>query len=150
MAEELRFVMNANSPVEPDFLAGVGKLLRLPRQAQLQLAGVHAEPEGACSIEYRVVVPVRLEGPEYGIADGATVDEQSSVRLSFDVRGKLLSSHFNGIDDRRVALVRDQVKKLAAQGQIASTRPEASSQAKPWYIEQDPQGIKRLKRAQMA
>ncbi len=150
MADELHLIRDSHSALEADFLMRVRKLLRLPMEAQLQLAAIHDNPIGGCSIEYTVQVPVQLDGPEYGIADGVTVDEQTSARLAFDATGKLVSSHLNGIDERHLQLVRDQVKKLAASGQIAATRPEATSGGdEPWYVEKDMQGVRRLKRTRM-
>lgn len=151
MADELHFDPDSDSALEADFLARVRKLLRLPLEAQLQLAGIHADSERGCSIEYAVTMPVQLHGAEYGMADGVIVDEQTAARLSFDAMGNLISSHFDGIDPRHLELVRDQVRKLAASGQIASTRLEATpGSGKPWYLEKDAQGVKRLKRARMA
>ncbi len=149
MADDLGFLRDSDSALDADFLTRVRRQLRLPQQAQLKLAGVHADSEGGCSIEYVVTVPVQLRGSEYGIADGVTVDEQTSARLSFNAVGKHISTLFDGIDERHLELVRDQVKKLAARDQIASARPEADS-VKPWYLEKDIHGVRRLKRAQMS
>lgn len=146
MADELVFARNSDSVLGAQFLARVRKLLRLPPQAQLQSSGIRDDPAGGFSIDYDVMMPVQLQGPEYGIADGVTVEEQISARLSFDAAGKFISSRLGGIDERHLQLVRDQVIKLAATGQIALTRPETG---KPWYLEKDTEGVTRLKRAHM-
>jgi hypothetical protein len=146
VADDLVFARNTDSALSAHFLTRVRTLLRLPPQAQLQLSGIHDDPAGGSSVEYGVTIPVQLHGAEYGIADGVTVDEQTSASLSFDAAGKLISSRLDGISERHLQLVRDQVKKLAASDQIASTQPEAN---KPWYLEKDTQGVTRLKRAHM-
>ncbi len=150
MPVELWFGRDSNIALEPDFLIRVRELLQLPQHAQLELAGIQADSKGGCSIEYAIAIPIQLCGREYGIADGVVVDERSTAKLSFDGTGKFISSSFDGTDERHLKLVRDQVRKLAASDQIAPTRPEATSGSKPWYLEKDSQGVRRLKRAQMA
>ncbi len=150
MADELHLFRGSDSPLEPDFLMHVRKLLQLPQEARLELSNLHDDPNGGCSLDYSVTVSVQLNGPEYGVADGVTVDEQTSASLSFDALGNLVSTRYAGIEGRRIELIRDQVKKLAAAGQIALTRSEATpGSGKPWYLEQDTQGVRRVKRARM-
>lgn len=151
MVDALHFARASNSALDADFLTRVRRLLQLPQAAQLQLEGIDDGSEGGCSIRYTITIPVKLIGSEYGIADGVTVDERAFARLSFDAGCRLISSRLDGIDERHLELVRDQVKKLAASGQIASTRPEATAAGhQPWYLEADAQGVKRMKRARMA
>ncbi len=152
MVDELHLGKDPNSAREEAFLAGVRALLRLPSQAHLQLLSSHVDSHGGHAVEYTVTVPIRLHGPEYGVADGVTVDEQTSAQLNFDAAGKLVSSHLAPIDERHLQLVQDQVKKLAAADQIAPVPPNrgSGSKDKPWFLERDPQGVSRLKRAHMS
>lgn len=162
MANELRFAGNPESAREADFVARARAALRLPDDAQLQLKDAHHDTQGGHRLEYQVTLPVEIKGEEFGPANGVTVDEPVTASLQFDPKGALASSQVSDIDQRHLQLVKDQIKKLAAAGEIAppsadqptrgalSLAEGTDAKRKPWRVETDAQGRKRLKRAFIA
>ncbi len=157
MANDLHFAGNPDAARAPDFIARARAALRLPGDAELQLKEAHQDPQGGHRLEYQVTQLVEIKGTEFGPANGVTVDEPVTASLQFDAKGALVSSQVGSIDQRHLELVKDQIKKLAAAGQIASSTTDETSRGegfaatrKPWRIETDAQGRKRLKRAFIA
>ncbi|MGE5263322.1 MAG: hypothetical protein ACM3S0_08070 [Acidobacteriota bacterium] len=162
MANELRFAGNPEAAREADFVARARAALRLPEDAQLQLKDAHQDTQGGHHVEYQVTLPVEIKGEEFGPANGVTVDEPVTASLQFDPKGALASSQVSAIDQRHLQLVKDQIKKLAAAGEIAPPSADRPSRGalslaegtdanrKQWRVETDAQGRKRLKRAFIA
>lgn len=162
MANELRFAGNPEAAREADFVARARAALRLPEDAQLQLKDAHQDTQGGHHVEYQVTLPVEIKGEEFGPANGVTVDEPVTASLQFDAKGALAASQVSAIDQRHLQLVKDNIKKLAAAGEIAPSSADQASRAafapgagadtnrKPWRVETDAQGRKRLKRAFIA
>jgi hypothetical protein len=147
---------------EPDaardagFIERVRTALGLPPDAPLEFESVTQNAQGARTVEYSAT-QIKLDGAEFGAANGVTMDERAAVSLQFDARGALVSSQVTPVDERHLQLVKDQVRKLAAADQIYLAAPGEAinpdalrAQRKPWYVETDAQGRKRLKRAYMA
>jgi hypothetical protein len=150
MVGELHFTGDLDSARQADFLTRVCELLGLPRQVQLKLVGVNRDQSGGHTIDYAATKSIRLNGSEYGVADGVTIEEETTARLYFDAAGRLGSFHLGPFDEHHVQRIRNQVKRLAAADEIAAERPNADPSAKPWYVETDARGVKRLKRAHIA
>lgn len=162
MAKELHFAGDPEAARAADFISRARAALRLPDDAQLQLKDARQDTQGGHHLEYQVTLPVEIKGEEFGPANGVTVDEPVTASLKFDRKGTLASSQVGPIDQRHLQLVKDQIKKLAAAGEISSPQAgEASrgsfamsegkvTQRKPWRVETDAQGRKRLKRAFIA
>jgi hypothetical protein len=77
--------------------------------------------------------------------------------LQFDASGARVSSQVSSLDERRLRLTKDNLRKLAASDAIYLAAPGEAidtdalrAQRKTWYVETDAQGHKRLKRAFMA
>ncbi len=147
---------------EPDaardagFIERVRAALDLPPDAPLEFVDVTQNAQGARTVEYSAT-QIKLDGAEFGVANGVTIDEPAAVSLQFDARGALVSSQVTPVDERHLQLVKDQVRKLAAADQVYRAAPGEAidsdalrAQRKPWYVEKDAQGRKRLKRAYMA
>lgn len=146
-----------NAARDPGFIEQAKSALGLPADAQLELQNVARSVQGGATVEYAVTLPVKIEGAEFGAANGIAVDERTVASLRFDARGVLASSQVNPIDERHLRLVKDNVRKLAAADAIYVTSPGEAADTdvlriknKPWYVETDAQGRKRLKRAYMA
>jgi hypothetical protein len=138
------------------FIERVKVALNLPATAQLELQSATQLAQNEHTVEYSAS-QMKLNGAEFGAADGVTVDERAKVALRFDVRGALVSSQIDPMDEQHLRLVKDQVRKLAVADQIYLAAPGESinvdalrAQRQPWYVETDAQGSKRLKRAFMA
>ena len=156
MASQLHLT-EADAARSPDFSKQVQAALKLPDDARLELQNVAQGAHGELNVMYAATMPIEVQGAEFGNANGVMVDEPMSVSLRFDARGALVSSQVAPADDHHLRLVKDQIKKLAAADQIYPASPSESidtdalrAQRKPWYIEMDAQGRKRLKRAYMA
>ena len=155
MVVELRLT-GADAARDPGFIENAKAALNLPATAQLELQSATQIAPGERVVEYSAS-QLKLRGAEFGAADGVTVDERAMVSLRFDARGALVSSQIEPIDEQHLRWVKDQVKKLAAAEQIYLATPGESinvdalrARRKPWYVETDAQGSKRLKRAYMA
>ena len=155
MTVELRLA-EMDSARDPGFIERVKVALNLPATAQLELQSATQLAPGGHAVEYSSR-QMKLTGAEFGAADGVAIDERAKVALQFDARGALVSSQIDPTDEQHLRLVKDQVRKLAAVDQIYRAAPGESinvdalrAQRKPWYVETDAQGSKRLKRAFMA
>lgn len=139
---------------ENDLISLARAALHLPEHVRLELQNVRDDGHGNRTVEYSVIQPVELRGREYGVADGVWVDSRASATLKL-AQGRLVASELGPMDQQRLDLVKDQVKKLAATDQIDSPGSQAhggrgSAGIKPWYVEVDAQGRKRLVRSHMA
>ncbi len=155
MSDQLRLI-DSDAARDAGFIERVRAALGLPPDAPLEFEGVTQNAQGARAVRY-TASQMKLDGAEFGAANGVTVDERANVSLQFDARGALVSSQIAPADERHLQLVKDQIRKLAAADQIYLTAPgEAIDpdalrvQRKPWYVQTDAQGGKRLKRAYMA
>jgi hypothetical protein len=142
---------------EAGFIEQVKAALGLPADAQLQLQNIVHSAQGGAVVEYAVTLPIKIVGAEFGAADGVTVDERVNALLNFDANGVRLSSRISPLDAQHLHLVKDNVRKLAASDRIYLAAPGEAIDAdalraerKPWYVETDAQGHKRLKRAFIA
>lgn len=153
----LQFAGDADAARDAAFLERVKAALGLRPGSQLELQSATQDKQGKRTIEYTVTQPVTIQGKEFGAADGVVVDERMIASLRFDARGALVSSKLSPIDARHLQLVKDQIRKLAQVDEIYLAQPNQKidtdalrAQRKPWYVEVDAQGRKRLKRAYIA
>lgn len=150
--DELRIPSNPADAREPTFLERVKSALRLPEEVELEFARLSRDSEGGL-LEYIFMQPILLQGPDYGPADGVTVQEPTSARLRFDKDGMFVSFQVSLVDEQHLHSVQEQVRGLAAADQISpvssdlSGRPAFDLGPKPWYVAPDAKGRKRLKRA---
>jgi len=152
----LKFTGDAIAARDAGFIERVKNALGLLPDARLELQSATQNAQGERAVEYSAA-QIKLQGAEFGAADGVTVDERAIVSLHFDMRGALVSSQITPVDERHLRLVKDQVKKLAAADEIYLAAPGEEididalrAKRKPWYVETDEQGRKHLKRAYMA
>jgi hypothetical protein len=157
MVKKLQFAGDIRVASSAEFMEQVKQTVGLPSSACLQLSNQKRGTQGEALLEYAGTVPIRIEGKEFGAANGVTVDERLTVELRFDLRGKLESSHATAIDERHLRSVKDNLRKLATADQIYLAKPgekidteKLRAQHKPWYVETDGDACKRLKRAYIA
>jgi hypothetical protein len=155
MSDELRLT-ETDAAREPGFIERVKAALNLPESALVELQSATQNAQGERVVEYSAT-QMKLAGAEFGAADGVSIDERAAVSLRFDARGALVASQIRPMDERHFELVKDQVKKLAAADEIYLAAPGEAidvdalrARRKPWYVETDARGRKRLKRAFMA
>jgi hypothetical protein len=148
----LRFTGDAANVRSDAFIANARAALKLPGDARLEFVRASDDAQGGHTLVYSVGATVMLQGSEFGLANGVTVDDPLTATLVFDRRGELSSAQARADDPKHLALIKDQVRKLAAAGEIGSVPREKGpdGRAKPWYIETDAQGHRRLKRALIA
>ncbi len=154
---KLHFAGSADAARDAQFIARVGAALQLPPDVALELADWSRGARDEITLTYDLTVPVQIEGPEFGAASGAYVDEAAVARLRFDARGALVASEIVLKDERHLKLVKDQITKLADADQIyvpdpgEKIDPKVLAQARhPWFVYEDARGRKRLKRAYIA
>lgn len=138
------------------FIEQVKTALNLPTEAQVQLKNLAHEASGIV-VEYDITLPIRIVGTEFGVANGVTVDEHLTARLRFDARGARVATHVTPLDEQRVRLMKDNVRKLAKMNAIYLAAPGEKidpdtlrARRQAWYIQTDAQGRKRLRRAFIA
>jgi hypothetical protein len=153
MADDLRLPPNLAQARDPAYIERVKLMLELPDDAGLELLQMSRDSSGEL-LEYVYNQPIVLRGPEYGAADGVTIEEPTLVRLRFDDRDRLVSSQVDIRNTRHLQLVQDQIRKLSAADMISPAakgmgEPESAreTQPRPWYVELDSRGRKHLKRA---
>lgn len=137
------------------FIEQVKTMLDLPADAQVRLKNL-AREENNILVEYEITLPIHIVGAEFGVANGVTVDEHLTARLRFDARGVRVSTQVTPLDEQRVRLMKDNVRKLAMMNAIYLAAPgeqvnpdELRARHQAWYIQTDAQGYKRLRRAFM-
>lgn len=147
---ELRWTGNADSARDANFVERVKAALNLPTNVPLEFQAVIPTANGVI-INYATIESIVVQDNDLGIASGITIDEQARVELRFDASGALVSHQIKLSDERHLQLVKDNICKLAATNNIAlSPQDQSSINRKPWYIETDAQGRKRLRRASMS
>jgi hypothetical protein len=145
---ELRLTENADNARDANFIERVKAALNLPSDSPLEFRQAIPAGRDGTRVEYSTVESVVVHDADLGIASGVTVDERASVQLHFDASGALVSHQLTLSDERHLQLVKDNIRKLAAADEIALTPQDpVDTKSKPWYIETDAQGRKRLKRA---
>jgi hypothetical protein len=138
------------------FIERIKVALNLPAEAQVQLKNLVREEDGVL-VEYDITLPIRIVGAEFGVADGVTVDEHLTARLRFDARGTRVSTQVTPLDERRLRLMKDNLRQLAKMNAIYLAAPDEQvnpdvlrARRQAWYIQTDAQGRKRLRRAFIA
>jgi hypothetical protein len=113
-----------------------------------------AEPMVLREVEER---EVPLRGPDLEEADGVIVMLPATFSLCYTARGELAASHRHAVDEEDIAAARAHLAHLVREGKVHFVRKgEAISPAtlaaagKPFYIEVDDAGRKRLRRTYVA
>lgn len=129
------------------------EILDLPPDAELRVENVTRNSHGT-RIVFTYTHAVELDDEELQNVAGIRVDVNSHGDLRFDTRGCLLSYNIEPADPSQLRAIGDHLCKLVANDQVyiairgEKVDPEVLRQlGKPWYIEEDEQGNKHLKRA---
>lgn len=131
-------------------------MLDLPEDTSLRVESVQTSARGT-AMRFSYNAPMPLEGKELAAAAGVRVDVNGAGALEFDRDGKLVRAHAQPNDPRALEAMRDHVRKLVATDQIyfaqtgeAIDLNKLRAAGKPWYVQTDQKGLRRLKRAYMA
>ncbi len=150
---ELALPKNFKQDDAPQVLNQARPILELPPDAQLRVENVTKNARGT-RIDFSYTHAVKLDDNALRDVTGVRVDVSSHGDLKFNARGNLVSYDVAPDDQRQLRAIRDHLSKLVANGQVYIAKrgekidPEKlRQQGKAWYVEQDAQGNKHLKRA---
>jgi hypothetical protein len=143
---ELKWTGIADSARDANFIASVKAVLNLPTKVPFEFQSIVPMANGGATINYATLESIVVQDADLGIARGVTLEERATVELQFGADGALSAYQIKLSDARHLELVKDNIRKLAATNAIAQTPQDR----KPWYIETDAQGRKRLKRAHIS
>ncbi len=150
MEPDLLFPDNIAQARDPEYIARVASRLGLLEQGEIEFVRMNREFDNRL-LEYAFKRPITLEGPEYGLAEGVTIDEPARIELRFDAAGHLASLATRLTDEHHWESVKNHIKSLAAGNLIGPNKTAhsvgAGTESKPWFVEVDSLGRKRLKRA---
>lgn len=137
----------------PQILDQARGLLDLPPDAKLRVENVTKTARGT-RIDFSATHSVTLDDEALNDVMGLRVDVNSRGELKFNARGCLVSHQLTPADPRELRAITDHLSKLVANGQVYVAKqgekidPEQlRQQGKAWYIQEDAQGKKVLKRA---
>ncbi len=137
----------------PRVLEQARPVLKLPPDAKLRVENVSKTTRGT-RIEFSYMHTVALDDGDLSVVAGVRVDVSAHGELRFNSRGTLISYHVEPADPRQLRAMSDHLSKLVANGQVYVAKPgeridpeQLRQQGKAWYVEQDAQGNKHLKRA---
>lgn len=128
-------------------------LLDLPPDATFRVENVTRNARGA-RIDFSYTLAVVLDDDDLQDVAGIRVDVSAHGQLKFNARGILVSHQVEPADPRQLRAITDHLSKLVANGQVYIAKPgeridpdQLRQQGKDWYVQQDAQGKKYLKRA---
>ena len=137
----------------PKVLDNARPILELPPDAKLRVENVTQTTRGT-RIDFSYTRAITLDDDSLDDVAGIKVDVSSSGDLKFNARGTLISYEVKPADPRELRAITDQLSKLVANGDVYVAKrgekvdPEQLRQdGKAWYIQEDAQGKKYLKRA---
>jgi hypothetical protein len=137
----------------PKILDRARRVLDLPNDAQLDVENVTRSARGV-RIDFSYTTSVELDNHELRDVAGVRVDIRSHGDLRFNSKGTLVQYQVEPADDTQVRAIRDNLAKLIAADKVYIAEPgenvdpdKLRALGKPWYVEQDAQGRKHLRRA---
>ncbi len=140
----------------PDVLRRARPVLNLPPDATLTVEEVRKTSRGTC-IDFSYTHPVKLEDEALEDVADIRVDVSSQGVLRFNSRGCLVKYNVKPADPRKLRAIQDHLHKLVTGDKVYIAKrgeridPEIlRQQGKSWYVEEDAQGVRHLKRAWIA
>jgi hypothetical protein len=128
-------------------------MLSLPPDAKIQVEDVKQSARGTRIVfSYTASVELRQETPD--AVTGVYVSISAHGDLRFDSKGALVTAEVEPADPNQLRAISDNLAKLVASDQVYIAKPgekidpdKLRAQGKAWYVEQDADGKKYLKRA---
>lgn len=128
-------------------------ILELPADAELRVENVTKNARGT-RINFSYTQSVAVDDALPRDVTGIRVDVSAHGDLKFNARGNLVSYKVEPADPRELRAITDHLSKLVENGQVYVAEPgecvdpeQLRQQGKPWYVQEDEQGKKHLKRA---
>jgi hypothetical protein len=150
---ELLLPKNFKAQDAPEVLKRARPVLDLPPDAEMRVENVRKTSRGT-RIDFSYTHAVKIENQELCDAQGIRVDVSSHGDLRFNSRGNLVTYNVKPTDPGQVRAISDHLSKMVAKGQVYVAKPGERidpeflrEQGKAWYVEQDAQGNRKLKRA---
>jgi len=101
--------------------------LGLPEGAQLKAGPLVRNDDGTCRADVTYTVEVPLKGGEYGTFEGAVVDVDKGVTLSFNSSGALSGLSGSGADRTTAEQTGNTLKRYISEGRIRLFDPSVKS-----------------------
>src|SRR5258708_28792815 len=150
---ELALPQNFQEDDAPKVVEQARPMLDLPNDAQVHVETVSRNARGT-RIDFSYTHSVQLDDEQLGQAMGARVDVNSHGDLMFNPNGHLTTYNVEPADPRQLRAISDHVSKMVANGEVYIATPDEKidpdqlrRQRKAWYLQQDENGNKHLKRA---
>lgn len=150
---ELALPKNFCEDDAPQVIAEARPLLDLPNDAKVHVENVIQSARGT-RIDFSYTHSVQLDDEQLGQVTGIRVDVSARGDLLFGPRGQLITYKVEPADPRQLRAISDHLSKLVANGEVYIAEPgeqvdpdQLRRQGKSWYLQQDTEGHKYLKRA---
>jgi hypothetical protein len=142
--------------VGEDLPSGIRRWMDL-RKREMRLVDERRQRDQSRVLYYAASRRVEFGGDALGVASGVSVTLADTVAVQVDRDGKIVSSHYHQVDRGQEKRVRDHVVKLAARQRLYQAKAgeavdpaELIAQRKPYFVDYDEQGNKRIRRAIIA
>lgn len=150
---ELALPKNFQEDDAPQIIEQARPMLDLPNDAQVHVETVSHNARGT-RIDFSYTHSVQLDDEDLGQVTGIRVDVSSHGDLFFGPRGQLVTYNVEPADPRQLRAISDHLSKMVANGEVYIAKPgeqvdtdQLRRQGKSWYLQEDAQGNKHLKRA---
>lgn len=150
---ELALPKNFQEDDAPRVLNQARPILELPPDAELRVEHVTKSARGT-RIDFSYTRTVELDDDTLREVSGLRIDVSSHGDLRFNARGSLVTYNIEPTDSRQLRAISNHLSKLVANGQVYFAErgervdPEQlRQQGKSWYVQEDSEGNKHLKRA---
>lgn len=142
--------------VGEDLPSGIRKWIPVPK-TEFQLVAEKKQRNQTRLLYYIAPRRITFTGESLREANGAQVVLANAITLQVNPDGVIITSHYHQVDRAQERRVRDHVAKLVARQRVYVPSPGAAvdlreliAQRKPYYLEYDAQGNKRIRRAFIA
>ncbi|MCC7162569.1 MAG: hypothetical protein IT331_08750 [Anaerolineae bacterium] len=153
---ELSLPENFQVQDAPQVLERARPALDLPPDAQVRVENVRKTSRGT-RITFSYTHAVKIENQELCDAQDICVEVSSYGDLRFNARGILVTCNVKPTEPEQVRAISDHLNKLVAGGHVYVAKrgehvdlEQLREQGKSWYLEEDAQGNRKLKRAWIA
>jgi hypothetical protein len=118
---------------------------------------IDQKSDDAVVLHYAAEREMQLDGADLGEAQGAMISLTDTLSVHVDPEGNILSSQLHKTDEGYANRIRDHVAKLIERGRVYASAigekidpSNLIEQKKPYYIDYDEAGNKRIRRAFIA
>jgi len=101
--------------------------LGLPEGVEMKAGPLMRNDDGTCRVDVTYTVEVPLKGDEYGTFDGASVDVEQGVAMSFSSSGAMCGLSMSSTDRTAAEQTRSTLKRYISEGRIRLLDPSVTS-----------------------